>query len=110
MTYHEIFMKVREGFESADARAIFDHIAVQVNIEGEGSGCFYIEVAERYATVEPYDYYDRDGLLTADGATLIAIAEGKLNVIEAWRQGVLHAEGNYDKLKKLSRIKFRQRN
>lgn len=108
MTYQDIFYKVREGFENANAKEIFEHVAIQVNITGEGSGCFYIEVADRYVSVEPYDYYDRDGLLTADGETLIAIAEGRLHVLDAWRQGRLQAEGNPDKLKKMAKIRFRK--
>ena len=47
MTYEEIVEKVREDYEYADARAIFEHVAVQFNITGEGSGIFYIEVADR---------------------------------------------------------------
>jgi len=106
MTYQEIVLKVREGFENADAREIFEHVAVQVNIEGEGSGAFYIEIAERYISVEPYDYYDRDGLLTADADTLIAIAKGELPIMEAFESGRLRAEGDPEKLRMLSKIKF----
>lgn len=107
MTYEEIVFKVRESFENADAREIFEHVAVQVNIEGEGAGAFYIEVAERYISVEPYDYHDRDGLLTASGETLIAIAEQRITLNEAVESGAMKAEGNPDKLRMLSKIKFK---
>lgn len=108
MTYEEIVLKVREGFEYADARDIFEHIAVQVNIVGEGSGAFYIEVAGRYATVEPYDYVDRDGLLTADAQTLIDIAMGKLSAEDAVKSGRLKVEGNMDKLRLFAKIKIKK--
>lgn len=108
MTYEEIVYKVREGVENADAREIFEHVAVQVNIEGEGSGAFYIEIANRSAIVEPYDYYDRDGLLTADAETLIAIAEGKLSFLEALESGKMLAIGNLERIKLLSKIKCKK--
>ena len=44
MTYEEIVNIVRDNLENADAREIFEHIAFQFNITGEGSGAFYIEV------------------------------------------------------------------
>lgn len=105
MTYEEIVMQVRENFEDADARNIFEHVAVQVNIIGEGSGAFYIEVAERQVSVEPYDYYDRDGLITADAETILKVARGELPAKEAMELGRLRAEGNWEKLKLLSKIK-----
>ncbi len=108
MKYEEIVLKVREGVEEADARDIFEHIAVQVDIEGEGSGAFYIEVADRKVVVEPYDYYDRDGRVFANAETLIAIAEGKMTIAEAIKNGVLRAEGNHDKLTLLNKIRIKK--
>lgn len=108
MRYEDIVYKVREGFENADARAIFEHVAVQVNIEGEGRGAFYIEIANRNAIVEPYDYHDRDGLLTADAETLIAIAEGKMTFAEAIATEKMLAIGNREKIKLLSKIVFQK--
>ena len=108
MTYYEVVDKVREGFEYADAREIFEHVAVQVNIVGEGSGAFYIEVANRQVCVEPYDYYDRDGLFTADANTLVELSEGKLGIMEAITTRRLQIEGNMDKIRLLGKIKIRK--
>ena len=106
MTYEEIVKIVREGFENADAREIYEHIAVQVNIIGEGSGAFYIEVVDRQIVVEPYEYFDRDGLLIANADTLVAIAEGKKDIKAAVVTGALKVEGNFEKLGQLTKIKF----
>lgn len=106
MTYEEIVEKVRECFENADAREIFEHIAIQVNIVGEGSGAFYIEIAQRYASVEPYDYYDRDVLVTTDGETLFALLEQRLSIGEAMEAGRLSIQGNQEKIHLFSKIKF----
>lgn len=108
MTYHEIVYRVREDMENADAREIFEHIAVQINIIGEGEGAFYIEVAERHICVEPYDYHDRDGLLIATGDTILRMAEGDITPIEAYEQGLLKVEGNMDKLYALNRVKIKR--
>ena len=45
MTYEELVLRVRDVYENADAREVFEHIAVQVNVEGEAAGAFYLEVA-----------------------------------------------------------------
>ena len=105
MTYEEIVHCVRAAYENADAREIYEHIAVQVNITGEGEGAFYIEVAGRAVSVEPYDYYDRDGLITASADTLINLANGSLSYEEALQKGLLRLEGNIDKFNKLAKIK-----
>lgn len=98
MTYEDIVYMCRDFFENADARMIFEHIAIQINIEGEGTGIFYLEVADRSICIEPYDYYDRDGLLTTDAATLCDITTGKISVSEALSCGRMRYEGNEEKL------------
>ena len=105
MTYEEIVLKVSQAYENADAREIFEHVAIQVNIEGEGAGAFYVEVANREVCVEPYDYYDRDGLFTATGKTLMDIAENRISPKEAYDTGLLKIEGNWDKINLLKKIK-----
>ena len=107
MTYEDIVDIVRDTFENADAREIFEHIAVQVNITGEGSGAFYIEVANRSVVVEPYDYVDRDGLVTGTGETLIALAKGTLKMDDAFASGALTFEGNHNKLNNMMSIKLK---
>jgi len=108
MEYFEIVDKVREGLENADAREIFEHVAVQVNIIGEGEGKFYVEIAARQVCVEPYEYYDRDGLLMGDAETLIAIADGSMDILEAMKNGKLRVEGNMDKLKLLYKVRIKK--
>ena len=108
MEYYEIVDKVREGLENADAREIFEHVAVQVDIIGEGEGKFYVEIAARQVCVEPYEYYDRDGLLIGDANTLIAIADGSMDICEALKDGRLKAEGNWEKLKLLYRVRVKK--
>lgn len=108
MTYEEIVEKVRESLENADARDIFEHIAVQVNIIGEGSGAFYVEVANRSISVEPYDYVDRDAMITATGESLITVATGKLAFEDAICNGQFNCDGDMRKIAELSRIRLKK--
>lgn len=97
MTYHDLVAKVKSVFEKTDAHEITEHVAVQINVEGEAEGIFYLEVADGSVKVEPYDYRDRDLLITTSAATLVEIAEGRITGVEAAESGRLHAEGNFEK-------------
>lgn len=108
MTYEEIVLNVRDVFEFADARSIFVHIAVQVNIEGEGKGIFYIEVANRMICVEPYDYRDHDLLFITTGDVLDKVTHGELTFAKALETGEIRASGNMEKLEMLKNIKIKK--
>ena len=108
MTYEEIVERVREDYENADARAIFEHIAIQFNIKGEGAGSFYIEVADRKVSVEPYDYYDKDALVEISSEALIALSDGTMTIKEVLNKGMMKEYGNIEKLKKLRKIVFKR--
>ena len=77
MKYEEIVAKVKKALAKADASKVDGHLAVQVDVTGEGEGAFYIEVADGKVTVEPYEYYDHDFKVLCDAEEIIAIAEGK---------------------------------
>lgn len=97
MTYQDLVAKVKSVFEKADAHEITEHVAVQINVEGEAEGIFYLEVADGSVKVEPYDYRDRDLLIITSAATLVEIAEGRITGVEAAESGRLRAEGNFEK-------------
>ena len=99
MTYEQIVDMVRKVFENADARTIYEHVAIQVNVVGEGEGIFYFEVADRQCCVEPYDYYDRDGLIITDAQTLRDLCSKKVTMSESLRNGTIKYDGDYRKLK-----------
>ena len=109
MTYEEVVDKVRTLYENADAREIFEHIAFQINLEGEVSGAFYLEVAERKICVEPYDYHDRDGLITASAQTICEIADRNMSFMDAYKSGKIRYEGNMDKFYTMMRIRLPRR-
>lgn len=104
MTYEEIFSKSKELILSNDASGIGEHLAVEVDIVGEGAGAFYIELKDGNLFVEPYEYYDRDCKLIVSGEDFIKICDGSLDAVKAFTNGSLKIEGDIDKALKLSEI------
>lgn len=94
MTFHEIVAKVQESLTKISATSIERHIAIQVNVTGEGEGAFYIEVSEGKINVQPFDYFDRDATIIADSQTVIDFASGKLDVEKALAEGKVSVEGD----------------
>lgn len=97
MTYEEIVAAVREAAQKADASGIKDHVAFQFNITGEGEGAFYLEIKDGQAIVEPYDYKDRDVLITSSAKNIIDIMNGKLDPVLAFTLKKIHVEGDLGK-------------
>lgn len=97
MTYEELVKKAKETYGIADASSIKDHVAIQFNVTGEAAGAFYLEISDGKVTIEPYEYYDRDVIVTTDAATLIKLAEGTLGMEAAYLTGKIKAEGDLGK-------------
>ncbi|MDD6328151.1 MAG: SCP2 sterol-binding domain-containing protein [Lachnospiraceae bacterium] len=104
MTYDELVLKVRDVFEDADARQVYEHIAVQVNVTGEAAGTFYIEIAERHVCVEPYDYYNHDACVRVDTKTLCDLMERRITYADACKDGNVWIEGNPYKIGLLGKV------
>ncbi len=104
MTYQDIVKKVQAAYKGADASKIAEHVALQFNVEGEGEGAFYLEVSEGKVNVEPYEYFDRDLLVTASADTIIGLAEGTVDAVKAYQDGQIKAEGNLEKAIVLNNI------
>ena len=94
MTYEEIVKEIKDAAESADASSVKEHVALQFNIWGEAEGSFYLEIADGKVHVEPYEYYDRDVLVTVSVSDLMQIFSGKKDFIDLFNSGDLKAEGN----------------
>ncbi|MBQ3567237.1 MAG: SCP2 sterol-binding domain-containing protein [Oscillospiraceae bacterium] len=97
MTYKEIVEKVKKEFGKADVSNYEDHLALQINITGEGEGSFYTEINEGKLIIEPYDYNDNNATLTASADDIIKIFGGKLDMNEAAESGKLEIAGDYAK-------------
>ena len=97
MTYVEIFNKTKEIVMKSDVSNIEGHLAVQVDIVGEGEGAFYIELKDKQLFVEPYEYYDFDCKIVAGADDFLKIVNGKLDPVAAFFDGRLGIEGSVDK-------------
>ena len=102
MTYQELVSKLKDTYQEKDASKISEHLAIQFNIQGEAEGALYLEIANGQLHVEPYEYYDRDILVTTSAADLLALAQGSLDILEAYQK--ISAEGNLAKALLLNEI------
>ena len=82
MTYVQIVEKVKKALAKVDASGVKGHLAVQVDVYGEGEGAFYIEVKDGKVDVQPYEYFDHDLRIRCTAGEIISIVEGKKKVIE----------------------------
>ena len=104
MTYEEIVAKVKEMCGSADLKDYKNHLAVEVEITGDGAGVFYIEAKDGKVSVEPYDYHDRDVRLIASADNFIKIAGGKMDPVLAFTTGKLKVDGSIDKALEFKKV------
>ena len=82
MTYEQIVEKVKKALKKVDASGVKGHLAVQVDVYGEGEGAFYIEVKDGKVDVQPYEYFDHDLRIRCTGGEIISLVEGKKRIIE----------------------------
>ncbi len=96
MTYEKIVENLQKKFAKADVKEIKAHVAVQVDITGEGEGAFYVEISDGKLAIEPYEYYEHDAKLIVSADNLTAVVDGKLDASVAYNEGLLQVEGNLE--------------
>lgn len=104
MTYEQIVAKAKEIMAAKSAEGVKEHLAAEIHITGEGEGAFYVEVSDGKINVEPYEYYDRDFILTATAENLIAVVEGKLDAVLAYTTGKIKIDGSVDKALEFQKV------
>ena len=104
MTYEEVVKEAQKIVAKGDATGIKEHLAVQYNITGEGEGAFYMEIKDGQIDVQPYDYQDRDILVTADAGTILDMMSGKLDMVSAYLTHRITAEGDLGKVDILKKL------
>lgn len=97
MTYEEIVKKAQSMIEGCDASNIPGHLAVEIDITGEGEGAFYFELKDGQLFVEPYEYYDHDCKFIMSAKTFIRMMEGNLDSVLAFTTGKLKIERSIEK-------------
>ncbi len=104
MTYEKIFETTKKTIMKSDVSNIEGHLAVQVDIIGEGEGAFYIELKDKQLFVEPYEYYDHDCKFIISGDDFIKMVNGKLDPVLVYTTGKLKIEGSVDKALEFKKI------
>ena len=95
MTYEQVVEKVRAKYAEADASSIEGTQAIQVNLAGKNAeGIFYIEVKDGKVNVEPYEYYDRNAIITINPTNFMKLIGGKLDPVNAFSTGKLTVDGD----------------
>lgn len=107
MTYEELVSSIQKTYAKADAKSIPEHVAIQVNVTGEGEGAFYIEVAEGQIHVEPYEYYDRDAIISTSAEHILDIVSKKGSVEALMAAGQANVFGDVGKTRLLGDIKLK---
>lgn len=103
MMYEHIVAKLRETYKDMDASFVGKHFAIQFNVWGEGHGALYMEIKNGRIFIEPYEYFDRDTLISTDADTLLGIADGK---IDPTTYGDLYVEGDFYALEILKELSY----
>lgn len=104
MTYEEVFNESKKIIMQADVSDVPGHLAVEIDIIGEGEGAFYIELKDGQLFVEPYEYYDNDCKFIVSAEDFLKMANGKLDSIFAFTTGRLRVEGSIDKALEFQKI------
>ena len=97
MTYADLFSEFRSQFMTADVSDVKEHLAYQFNVIGEAEGIFYVEVKDGVLYVEPYEYFDRDLIINTDFETAIDLANGDIEMSDAYAEEKITVWGNLDK-------------
>ncbi|PWT25968.1 hypothetical protein [Butyrivibrio fibrisolvens] len=98
MTYEELVKEVKKNYGALDASNIKEHVAVQFNIEGEAEGAFYVEIADSNVDVEPFEYYDRDAVVTTSADIAISLSSKKVSLKDAYNDETAKVWGDLDKI------------
>lgn len=104
MTYDELVKQVGAIASKADVSRIQGRIAFQFNIEGEAAGAFYLLISDGKADVEPYEYYDRDVLITCTADTLLKMVKGRMDPVLAYTTKKIRVDGDLGKALVLKEI------
>lgn len=99
MYFEEAFGKIKTSLQKTKVKALDNHFAVQVRMtDYDCGGTFYIEQKDGQFFVEPYNYFDFDVDIEAEFKDIKDIADGKLDMEKALKDGKLIVSGNLEEL------------
>ena len=94
-TYESVVEAARNRFCDVDVSSVSGTKAFQINLEGKGvNGIFYIEIKDGKVNIEPYEYYDRNAILTMSATNFLKLLDGKLDPVIAFTMGKIKVDGD----------------
>ncbi|MDR0919239.1 MAG: SCP2 sterol-binding domain-containing protein [Oscillospiraceae bacterium] len=102
----DIIVKINKKIAEAnlDLSGVKETVAFQFNLTGKLPGVFYIELKDGKINVEPYEYNDRNALISTTKTNLEKIISGSLKLPIALATGKVKVEGDLEKVKMLGAI------
>lgn len=97
MKKEDVVQELRERFKDSDTSNVEGVVAVQVDLRDEDGGTLYLEVKDKFLSIEPYEYYDRNVILNVSSGDLLEIVDKKLDPNDAISKGILNAYGDLGK-------------
>lgn len=104
MTVDQLIGKIYNKLSKADIAGTQGKVAVQFNLTGKVTGVFYIEILNGVLSVMPYEYIDRDALVSGTLTNMEKILNGKMVPQVAMAEGKIKVEGNVDKVMVLAEL------
>lgn len=104
MTVDQLIGKVYNRLSKADISGTQGRVAIQFNLTGKTTGVFYVEILNGVLSVMPYEYIDRDAVVSGPITTIDKIASGKLIPQVALAEGKIQIEGSVDKVMLLEKL------
>ena len=81
MTYESVVLATRKKFMDTDVSSVPGTLAFQINLVGKVEGIFYIEIKDGRVNVEPYEYYDRNAILTMNATNFTKLIKDRKSVV-----------------------------
>lgn len=98
MKFNQAFEKIKKEIV-IDTSKLTQPFAVQINmVNKDCGGAFYVEFKSGNLSIEPYDYNDRDAMLTLMMGDIAKLAEKKLDPGKAVENGKISYEGSAELL------------
>ena len=104
MDIDQLIGKFYNRLKKADIADTEGKVAVQFNLTGKITGVFYIEILNGNVSVMPYEYIDRDAIVSGSMTNLEKMLTGKLVPQVAIAEGKIKVEGNVDKVMLLAEL------
>ncbi|MCM1226777.1 MAG: SCP2 sterol-binding domain-containing protein [Clostridium sp.] len=99
---NEIIETIKKKIDGRTFEGLPEKFAAEFQLKD--SGVFYVEIKDGKINIEPYEYNDRDILVSASADTLKKILDNKLGIEKALITGKIKVSGNLQKAMFIKKI------